>query len=338
MSLENSIFYTTQPIFSYKRLYNFICGVRGHGKTYDTTRICIEIGLKYKRLSFVVLCRYIEDFKDMKEGWWEIVEHLFPEYSFSTIGKIIYASNGLEKFPIGEFICLSSYVRAKKKPRPYVKMIVFDECLNEDCDYLDNEINKFLSVCDSIIRNRDDVRVVLISNTISVINPYFNYFGITKLEKRFTKGLHNSIVEFTDSEDFIKYRKQTKFGASITDTSYGNFAIKGQFILDDMTNVLKKPNSPTHILYNIVLNGLNIQVSMVNNLLYFSLSKDETRRSFTPYVEDAKTGNAMYCDKTFRHFKNIKKYFLHNLVLYETLKIKNEIIMFMQFLMGGTYK
>ena len=334
----NKIYYTSQPLLSYKRLYNFICGVRGHGKTYNITKLCINAGIKYKRISFVVLTRYKEDIKEIKDGWWDIVAHLYPEYTFSNVGKLIYASNGIEKFPIGEFICLTEYVRAKKKPRPYVKFIVFDECLNEDMDYLNNEINKFLNICDSIIRNRQDVRVILIANTISILNPYFDYFGITKLNERFTKGLHNSIFENTDSEEFIKYRKETKFGKSIDGTTYGNFAIEGQFLLDDTTNVMPKPSSTNHYLYNIILDGMNIAVGVVNNLLYFSNSKDDSKKAFTPYVEDAKTSNAIYCDKNCKHFKAIQKYFLSNMVMYESLKIKNSIILFMQFMMGNRYK
>lgn len=336
--MNKSIFYSCQQLLSYKRIYNFICGIRGHGKTHDTTRLLIKTGITNKKVSFVVLTRYKEDYKVIKDDWWEVVAYLFPEYTFSSVGKVIYADNGIEKFAIGEFVCLSEYVRAKKVPRPHVKYIVFDECLNEDNDYLPNEIDKFLSVCDSIIRNRNDVRVILIANTISVINPYFDYFGITKLDRRFTKGLHNSVVEFTDSEEFVKYREQTKFGSSIKGTKYGDFAMKGEFMLDDTTNVMNKPNNTYHYLYNIILEGMNISVGMVNNLLYFSLSSDTNKKTYTPYVEDAKKYNAMFCDKTFRYFKHIQKYFLNNMVMYESLKIKNSIILFVQFLMGNRYK
>ena len=104
-------------------------------------------------------------------------------------------------FPIGEFIALRDYMRAKRKPRPKVRIIFFDEFLNEENDYLKNEIKAYLSVCDSIIRNRDNVRCYLVSNHISVLNPYFNYFGIYQLGKRFTRGKHDSLLEFTDSKE-----------------------------------------------------------------------------------------------------------------------------------------
>lgn len=335
---NTNIFYNDQQLLSYKRLYNMIMGVRGHGKTYNCTRRCIATGLEKKKVSFVVLVRYKEDIKTIKDSWWSVVEHLFPQYHFSSESNVIYAQNELEKIAIGEYVALSEYTRAKKVPRPYVKYIFFDEFLNEDNDYLPNEIDKFLSVCDSIIRNRDDVRVMMVTNTISMINPYFDYFGINKLNGRFTKGNHESIVEFTDSEEFTKYRQQTKFGSSIKNTKYGEFAIDGRFMLDDTTNVIKDPKGNYNYLYNLMLEGLNISVYLVNNLMYLCYSKDYTRTSYTPYVEDAKKYGAIFCEKTFRHFKVISKYFMQDKMMFEHLKIKNAIIELLKFMMGNRYK
>lgn len=334
------MWYNAQQLLSYKRLYNVIVGIRGHGKTYDSVNRLIDTGIREKKLSFVVLVRYIEDIMFIKNSWWSIVEHLYPNYEFYSVRRLIYARDKTknETFVIGEYVALSEYMRVKKTPRPYVKFILFDEFLNEENDYLQDEIDKFMSVCDSIIRNRNDVRVLMVSNTITLINPYFSYFGINKLNGRFTKGLHSSIVEFTDSEEFKKYRMKTKFGESIAETRYGNFALSGAFMLDDMTNVIEKPPYKTkHYLFNIVLNENNIEVNLVNGLLFFSKSNDYTRRSYTPYVENAKTYCSTYVEKSFRYFKMIQVYFMKNKVMYQSLVIKNAIIEFMQYLNGSKY-
>lgn len=334
------MWYNAQQLLSYKRLYNMICGVRGHGKTYDETKRCLDLALKEKKLTFIVLVRYKEDIKYIKYGWWCIVEHLYPNYKFFSQRSLIYATNieTNETFVIGEYLAISEYMRVKKTPRPYVKIIFFDEFLNEENDYLEDEITKFLSVCDSIIRNREDVRVLMVSNTITLINPYFSYFGINKLNGRFTKGKYNSIVEFTDSEEFIKFREKTKFGSSIKGTKYGNYALSGAFMLDDMTNVIPNPQCKSkHYLFNLVLNENNIEVSMMNGLLYFSKCNDLARRSYTPYVENAKMYHSTYVEKTFRYFKMIQKYFMQDRVMYQSLIIKNAIIEFMQYLNGSKY-
>lgn len=332
------MYYNSHDLQTYDRLHNMIMGVRGHGKTYNFTNKCIKLGLQEKDISFVVLVRYKEDINYIKDDWWSIVEHLYPEYMFFSKRNIIYAKNTLETFPIGEFVALKEYMRAKRKPRPKVKIIFFDEFLNEENDYLPNEIKAYLSICDSVIRNREDVRCYLVSNNISVINPYFNYFGIKQFGKRFTRGLHDSLLEFTDSNEFVAYRKTTKFGSSIDGTEYGDYAMVGKMLLDDMTNVSKLPDGQCHHQFNIVLEGLLIDACMVNNILYLKKSKDTTAIAYTPYVDDAILG-AIFCSKNLNHFDFIVNKFMSDEIMYESLTIKNAIINFVRFKMGtGVYK
>ena len=315
-----------------------VMGVRGHGKTYCFTQKCIDIGLEQKKLSFVVLVRYKEDIIAIKDDWWSIVEHLYPDYIFYSQRNIIYARNSKETFPIGEFVALKQYMRAKRKPRPDVRIIFFDEFLNEENDYLPNEINAFTSICDSIMRNRDNVRCYLVSNHISVLNPYFNYFGIYQLGKRFTRGQHDSLLEFTDSSEFIEFRKQTKFGKSIEGTEYGDYAMLGRMLLDDTTNVSKAPDNACHHQFNLILEGIPMEVCMMENLLYIRKNKDKTAIAYTPYVDDAVLG-AIFCTKNLNHFDFIVHKFTNDEILYESLEIKNAIINFIRFKMGtGAFK
>lgn len=332
------MYYNCHDLLTYNRLYNMIVGVRGHGKTYCYTKKCLDIGLEQKKISFVVLVRYKEDINAIKDDWWSIVEHLYPDYIFYSQRNIIYARNSLENFPIGEFIALKQYMRAKRKPRPNVRIIFFDEFLNEENDYLPNEINAFTNICDSIIRNRDNVRCYLVSNHISVLNPYFNYFGIYQLGKRFTRGQHDSLLEFTDSAEFVEYRKQTKFGQSIQGTEYGDYAMLGKMLLDDTTNVTNAPDSACHHQFNLILEGQSLEVCLMENLLYIRKNRDKTAIAYTPYVDDAVLG-AIFCTKSLNHFDFLVNKFMKDEVLYETLEIKNVIINFVRFKMGtGAFK
>ena len=335
MNPNNKMYYNVHDLLTYNRLHNMIVGVRGHGKTYQITKRCIDIGLEQKCLSFVVLVRYKEDIRAIKDDWWTIVEHLYPEYSFESKSNIIYAKNKLEKFPIGEFLALNQYMRAKRKPRPYVKIIFFDECLNEENDYLPNEINAYNNICDSIIRNRDNVRCYLVSNTITILNPYFNYFGFTNFGKRFTRGQHDSILEYTDSEEFIKFRQGTKFGSSVSGTSYGNFALLGHMMLDDTSNVSNIPNGQCKHQFNIALEGTLMEVCLVVNILYIRKCNDYTAPAFTPYINDAVSVGAIYCTKNLTHFDMIVDKFIRDEIMYQSLEIKNKVINFIKFKMGN---
>ena len=332
------MYYNCHDLDTHNRLQNLIVGIRGIGKTYCLTNKCIKLGLEVKDISFVILVRYKEDIQNLKDGWWEVVAHLYPDYIFFTKRNIIYAKNSLETFPIGEFIALRDYMRAKRKPRPKVRIIFFDEFLNEENDYLKNEIKAYLSVCDSVIRNRDNVRCYLVSNHISVINPYFNYFGFYQLGKRFTRGQHDSLLEFTDSTEFVEYRKHTKFGSSINGTEYGDYAMLGRMLLDDMTNVSKVPDGVCHHQFNLILEGIPMEVCMMDNILYIRKNRDKTAIAYTPYVDDAVLG-AIFCTKNLTHFDFIVNKFTNDEIMYESLEIKNAIINFVRFKMGtGAFK
>ena len=93
------MYYNCHDLLTYNRLYNMVVGVRGHGKTYCYTKKCIDIGLEQKKISFVVLVRYKEDMLAIKDDWWAIVEHLYPDYIFYSKRNIIYAQNSNESFP-----------------------------------------------------------------------------------------------------------------------------------------------------------------------------------------------------------------------------------------------
>ena len=178
----------------------------------------------------------------------------------------------------------------------------------------------------------------LVSNHISLINPYFNYFGFIQLGKRFTRGQHDSLLEFTDSKEFTEFRKKTKFGASVMGTDYGDYAMLGKMLLDDMTNVSQIPDSQFHHQFNILLEGQLIDVGMVENLLYLKKSKDRDAIAFTPYVDDAVNG-AIFCTKNLNHFEYICDMFMADKIMYESLSIKNAVINFVRFKMGtGAYK
>lgn len=333
------MFYTDHLILSYKRLYNIIVGERGVGKTFNFTRRGISEGIKTKQKSFVWIRRYEADIDDIKGEFTKDMEanNIFPDYSFDVIKGNIIARNHItqEKFVIGELIALSLYQRKKSKPRPYVKYIVFDEFIAEDgSSYLDNEVYKFLNLCDTIIRHRNDVRVFLLGNAISMVNPYFDYFKIRDLSKNFTKGKFH-VVENCDYQIFREMRRGTAFGKSVVGTIYGDYSIDNKFLLDDTTDVQPKPRGSETLEFNLLLNGKLIMVSSINNLYYIARGRDTTFRTYTPYVDDAKSSNAIFIDGRNNILKNIVQMFLDGRILYQSLQVKNEIQMIVRKIKKG---
>lgn len=329
MKIDKSIYYNLTKIKTYNRLYSFIVGTRGVGKTYALTTECIKIGLKYKCCSFVWIRRRINNIEEIKQKWWIDVEKDFPEWQFYNIKNDVYAKNieTEESFIIGCFGAISDAVNFKSSPKPYVKIVVFDEFMAEDCgsSYLNNEVNIFLNMLDSIIRLRD-VKVYLLGNAVSVLNPYFDWLGITEddLDNNFSKG-KTWALENADYEEFKEVRRNSAFGKSIEGTKYGSYSIDNKFLLDDRSDVMECPKGNKEMMYNLRLHDKLIAVYRINGMLYFDEGRDECFRTYSCYPQDAKTYACIYIDKYHPTMRYITKLFLQNVCMYKNLKIKNEI-------------
>ena len=87
--------------------------------------------------------------------------------------------NVLESQPLGYIFSLSLSERIKSTGYPDIKTIMFDEFIAEGLPMV-NEFSRFRSILSTIIRNRDDVKIILCGNTINKHNIYFNEFGLKK--------------------------------------------------------------------------------------------------------------------------------------------------------------
>lgn len=118
--------------------------------------------------------------------------------------------------PFGYIFSLSLSERIKSTGYPDIKNILFDEFIAEGLPMV-NEFSRFRSILSTIIRNRNDVKIVLCGNTINKHNIYFNEFGLkkTKYQKPGTIDIYkykdddNELVIACEYADFPN-RKQIK--------------------------------------------------------------------------------------------------------------------------------
>ena len=88
--------------------------------------------------------------------------------------------------------------------------------------YLPNEAEALLNMMETVFRDRENTRCILLSNATSVVNPYFLYFGLMpNVETRFNHYEDRGIlIELCDSKEFAIVKKQTPFGKLIQGTAY----------------------------------------------------------------------------------------------------------------------
>jgi hypothetical protein len=324
-------YYDASQLLSFKRPFSIVVGIRGVGKTFKFTQLCIQESLANKSMAFIWLRRTQEEIKKIKLRFFDdmIANNLFPDWQFKVLGNDMYATNKTtkDKFIIGTFMALSTESQYTGTPFPNVKYLIFDEAMTSG-RYVNEEMFHLLHLIDTIFRNRP-VRTILLGNAFSMSNLYFEHFKINDLSNQFTSG-ENFVIENCSYKEFQSFRKETQFGKLISGGDYEKFALMNEFLLDDKYNVIAMPKGEVSYLgFNLKLGNQVIGCWLVNGLLYFGQS-EKYGRNLTIYVEDAKNGESTWLEKSHPTIKFIGKEFVNGRCMFETMNIKNAIVLFVR--------
>lgn len=247
MVIAKSIYYNVRPVLSRNAFINLIIGGRGTGKTFNCKKFCIEDYIKHKRQFFYVR-RYNTEVDLALTGFFEQLQHegYFEDHEFSIKKEKKHLTKFLMDGEVIGFACaLSTSPIIKSASFPDVYNLIFDEALiprGSSYHYLKNEIILFLELLESVFRLRDG-RVMILSNAITVANPYYDYWDIVpKVGKQF-EIYHNGDIclEQVMNQDFIEAKKKTAVGRLIAGTKYGDYAISNKMLQDDGAFIAFKP-------------------------------------------------------------------------------------------------
>lgn len=186
-------YYSLDRILKKKADYNIIFGERSNGKTYAA----LEYGLReyWKHGGeLAVIRRWIEDIRPARAGRFfealqanglvsEITEGKFTEiYYFNRKWYLSNYDEDLKKHvpdskPFAYAFALSEMEHDKSTSYPNVTTIVFDEFLTRKY-YLPDEFITFMNVLSTIIRQRSNVKIFMLGNTVNKFCPYFDEMGL----------------------------------------------------------------------------------------------------------------------------------------------------------------
>lgn len=186
--------------------YGIAFGERSNGKTYQAKEWGLK-GFHTKELDIkgyiddgsqlAIVRRWQDDFKGKRGAT------LFDD--LATSGKIKEWTNGewedvyyysnrwyLCKFdeklnkritdpnPFALGFAISTMEHDKSTSYPKVNKIVFDECITRG-RYLPDEFVLFMNVVSTIVRDRDDVTILMLGNTVNRDCPYFEEMGLVNI-------------------------------------------------------------------------------------------------------------------------------------------------------------
>lgn len=205
------MYYSFRNILGKKADVNIVVGQRGNGKSYGLGKIVLDTYKKNKS-RFVYLRRWADDIRGYRaeqlfDPLYKYIQELFGEgYTVGYYHKKYYLIDPDNKKVdcIGYALSLSEASHTKSVAYSNVKIIWFDEFIQMSGEpALRDEQLKYENTLSSIIRDKTDVVIFLLGNTVSKFSPYFVKYGID-----INKVKQGTIVtqELPTDDDKIKLR------------------------------------------------------------------------------------------------------------------------------------
>lgn len=186
-------YYSDENIKAQEARYNIIFGGRSNGKSTAICKSLIDDHMNHKIKKFGRVLRFITDARDDLMNAWFQSDYLM-EYTRDTYGKEVwydgqqwyfiragedpYARKTLKDY-FGRVFILNTEYKYKSAQFPDINRLIMEEfVLLNSADYLPVEFEMFMSLISTINRDRDDLSVWLIGNTLNKANPYFEGLGI----------------------------------------------------------------------------------------------------------------------------------------------------------------
>lgn len=327
------MWYDKQQLLSHNKILNMVLSNRGGGKTFHFTRYAID---KYKRkkTQTVWVRRYQTEIDEMLTNgkFFDAVREYYPDDELKVEGNLGYINGEVFIY----FIALSTSRQLKSNNYPFVDLIVFDEFIIDKgrVTYLKSEVEVFLDLYETIARMRDNVRAVLLANSITIVNPYFLFWNIKPdTSKRFTVQGQVCVELFTDA-DFISKKKQTRFGQLVDGTRYGDYAIENKWLLDNETFIEDKSPHSEFMLgmkYNGIMYGF--WVDYKQGLIYVNKQYDPSSYSLYCLTKDDHEANLLLI-KSLSESKRVQRIvfaFRNGLLRFSDMQVKNQFYEYIGF-------
>lgn len=322
-------------------LLYFILTERGLGKTFASKKYCIDNFLQ-KGEQFIYVRRYDTELDlAMNSKFFKPLQDkgLYAECQFEAkkvkgVYHLHYRMNDDDEWvTIGYAVAMTSANKLKSADFPDVTTIIYDEFLIDTTTgmqrYLRKEPEILLDLIETVQRTRDNLRVFLLANAISISNPYFDYFSLSlpyeSEYRKFKNGL--IVVNYAKNTAFREFKKNTRFGQITKDTNYGLYAIDNKFLRDTDIFIKRRPwDAVCNFVFIIDGHRIGGWVSKRGDLYYSDNFDPNCRNQITLKASDHNETTSLSTLRACKPFILSVELFKQAKLFFENQKVKGWIL------------
>lgn len=346
-------YYDGTKLLSMKDLTNrqpeiFMCTTnRTGGKTTYFNRLAFRRALKGQK--FVLLYRFNYEldgcaeafFKDIKGLWFSNYFMSSKRMAHGKYCELYYSTTDIDdedsdKKCCGYAMCLNDADAIKKRSHLFndVDFIIFDEFQSETNHYCSDELNKFQSIHTSIARGQGEqvryVPVYMISNQVSIINPYYTEFDIStrlNVNTNFLRG-DGWVLESGFIESASKAQKESGFNRAFKHSEYVAYSSENVYLNDNLAFVEKPQSNNGKYMCTIKYKGKEyaIREYRENGFLYCDDKADTTFPLKISVTTDDHSINYVMLKSNDLFLSSLRYYFEKGCFRFKDLRCKEALM------------
>jgi len=276
---------------------------RSAGKTTYFGRKLVNDFIK-KGTKFILVYRFAYEVYDAYEKFFSDIQRLFfSEYTMTqkmmekdVFGALFLAKGDEEPQHCGYVISLNKADNIKKCSHLLsdAGVMLFDEFQSESGQYAPNEVQKFQSIHTSLARGGGQqvkyLPVIMISNFVSLLNPYYTALRISERLQDNTNYLRGEgwVLEQGFNDSASQAQKESAFNRAFGDNKYNKFS-SDKFYLNDNNTFIKKMSGSNKYLFSLHFEGewYGFRYYSDEGVVYVTKSHDKTHgRKYAVKPED----------------------------------------------------
>lgn len=310
---------------------------RTGGKTTYFGRLCINAFLK-KGEKFGLIYRYNYELDNIAEKFYKDIGSLFfknHEMTSKRRAKGIFYELFLDEKSCGYALALNNADQIKKYSHLFndIERMIFDEFQSETNHYCSDEAKKLLSVHTSIARGQGEqvryVPVYMISNPVSIINPYYIEMGISERLRDDTKFLRGDgfVLEQGYIDSASKAQKESGFNRAFASNSYVAYSSECVY-LNDNKAFIEKPTTKGRYLATLKYQGKDFAIREYpeEGIIYCDDKPDTTFTTKITVTTNDHEINYVMLKRNDLFLSNLRWYFERGCFRFKDLRCKECVL------------